>query len=513
MNLELLENEIYYKKHSSWRNFLALLIPTIIAVVLFLIIISQRYFKRIEMYGETKGQSLEYGVINSTKNLNSFADFVFNSVVNTSEITELIYTAWNTPPDQRDQYRTKLYEILKEEYDNLRTFSFNQIHFHFPDTTSFLRMSDPTKYGDILRQSRPSIRVVNQKQEPMSGFGEGITFIGYRFLYPLYHNTIHCGSVEIAFSVRLLLKYINDIDNEAIQFIIKKELVEELYPDIAQSDFVLSKVSNNYLNHKAITSFGYTFEPTAQEKSKINSKLLAEKRFAFTTQNNGKSYILLFMPIQNFENKNIGWIVQFVQDGGKNRIRKDYILLASIALLLSIFAELVIILILSDRERLKKLSAFDMLTGIANRQQLYHLTIKEVDKALRYGYPISIILFDIDHFKSFNDTYGHAEGDRILTEIARIVSSTIRSSDIFGRWGGEEFILVVPHNTLEDAKKLAEKLRINIARTVLNPDSQVTISAGVTSYILDDTIEAMFNRADIAMYKAKSKGRNCVCTK
>jgi len=135
---------------------------------------------------------------------------------------------------------------------------------------------------------------------------------------------------------------------------------------------------------------------------------------------------------------------------------------------------------------------------------------EEILKAKRYNTPLSIIYFDIDHFKQINDTYGHKKGDFILKEVSKIILQNIRKTDIFGRWGGEEFIIILPFTNLENALILAEKLRKKIEEHDFD-GINITISFGVTELKIDDNADTLINRADEALYKAKNKGRNRVC--
>ena len=116
----------------------------------------------------------------------------------------------------------------------------------------------------------------------------------------------------------------------------------------------------------------------------------------------------------------------------------------------------------------------------------------------------------IDHFKRVNDQYGHDVGDLILQELSQVISVNIRKSDIFARIGGEEFALILPNNSLDNALTFAEKLRETIARNIFSKVGHLTISLGVTELKNDDTIDTIYKRADLALYKAKQNGRNKV---
>jgi len=146
------------------------------------------------------------------------------------------------------------------------------------------------------------------------------------------------------------------------------------------------------------------------------------------------------------------------------------------------------------------------LTGLPNRRAFSLALTREISRAERYGTPFSLVLMDLDHFKKINDTLGHDHGDELLRRVARLLVDQVRREDVVARWGGEEFALLLPSTHLEDAKRLAERLR-----QVLEAQHWgVTASFGVAEYVLGEEEENLFRRADQALYRAKNAGRNRV---
>lgn len=162
------------------------------------------------------------------------------------------------------------------------------------------------------------------------------------------------------------------------------------------------------------------------------------------------------------------------------------------------------------QNKLQELSDKDPLTSLFNRRKLYELLAIESGRAKRHAHPLSLILFDIDFFKLINDTHGHDIGDAVLVTIARIIAETLRATDMFVRYGGEEFIVVCPETDMAGAAVLADKVRSVIERHSFAEATRVTISAGVSQFESDDSIEDVIKRADTCMYKAKESGRNRV---
>ena len=165
-------------------------------------------------------------------------------------------------------------------------------------------------------------------------------------------------------------------------------------------------------------------------------------------------------------------------------------------------------------EELQRLATTDTLTGILNRRQFFILAEQEVERSRRYGRTLALLLYDIDHFKQVNDTFGHQAGDIVLRELAKLVHEQLRRNDIEGRVGGEEFAVLLPETTISEAVVLAERIRgiienfaINIGETSLH----ITASFGVTAVKENDVaLDSIYKRADSALYEAKNTGRNRV---
>ncbi len=168
------------------------------------------------------------------------------------------------------------------------------------------------------------------------------------------------------------------------------------------------------------------------------------------------------------------------------------------------------------RKALEKEVLIDQLTGIANRRSAKRRLKEEIHRFQRYRQFFSVLLFDIDHFKSVNDRFGHWAGDKCLKELIKRIKPMLRETDFMARWGGEEFVILFPGTDVESASSVAERLRKAIENTRFIYNKQeiaVTISIGVTEIKPDDAnLEAIFNRADSAMYEAKKNGRNMIVT-
>lgn len=160
---------------------------------------------------------------------------------------------------------------------------------------------------------------------------------------------------------------------------------------------------------------------------------------------------------------------------------------------------------------LRRLYQTDTLTGLYNRAHLNSRFEPEIERAVRYGRPFSVLMVDMDHFKTINDLFGHLVGDKVLTDFAVIARETVRTLDCLGRWGGEEFLVICPETDGEQARQLAERLRNAVRNHSFATGRTETISIGVASHEAGDDMNSLLRRADAALYQAKDKGRDSVC--
>jgi diguanylate cyclase (GGDEF)-like protein len=164
----------------------------------------------------------------------------------------------------------------------------------------------------------------------------------------------------------------------------------------------------------------------------------------------------------------------------------------------------------------QQLALIDDLTGINNHRSLLQLAKREFDVAMRYRPPLSMMFFDIDNFKQINDTFGHAMGDESLKMTVQAVCAKLRSADLIGRYGGDEFVILLPQTSAQEALPLAERIHASIAAMRLDTDRGVltlSISIGIAQSIHEDSqtdsVQSLLHRADIALYAAKNAGKNC----
>jgi diguanylate cyclase (GGDEF)-like protein len=160
-------------------------------------------------------------------------------------------------------------------------------------------------------------------------------------------------------------------------------------------------------------------------------------------------------------------------------------------------------------KELELLSVTDSLTSIYNKRFLVESLNYNIELSKRYNEIFSVTILDIDHFKAVNDNFGHVEGDRVLMEISKFLSSKIRDVDVLGRYGGEEFMIIMANTSLDEAYIASERFRKELSEIEFGTNKiKITISGGVAQYMINETLIDIVNRADNNLYKAKNTGRN-----
>lgn len=162
------------------------------------------------------------------------------------------------------------------------------------------------------------------------------------------------------------------------------------------------------------------------------------------------------------------------------------------------------------QNQLDRMAHEDQLTGLPNRRRTEQILEEEINRAHRNGQPLSLLALDLDHFKWVNDRHGHDVGDHVLVQVGVVLGERLRSTDTLGRWGGEEFFVILPDTHPEGAQQVAETLRETMASCVQVDSTPVTVSIGVTEYSREEGLKAFIQRADDILYRAKHSGRNQV---
>ncbi len=376
-----------------------------------------------------------------------------------------------------EKTRDDLIIAIFPKYLVLKKYKISQFHLMLPNGVSIIRFNDVNKFGDLVLAMAKAAKYIKIKKEPFSGFiltNEGLKFVN---IFPLYKEGIHLANIEIAFNYRDFLMHV--FNRHYIAFLIDKKL-------LPNAKMPVCKLNENFLVDGDVCKYF----------NKVHVRINFDKKINILG-----NYLVFSYPIYSFDKK-IGYFIKIIPISSIKEI-KDISLsyTNSVMLIAIIYFIIILFLILYYRfVVIKRFANIDKLTQIYNR--------RGCERFLKSYKDYSIILIDIDYFKQINDTYGHDIGDKILQELGKILKSSVRANDIVCRWGGEEFLIILPHTSYENATEVAEKIRKKVEETKIFGNIQITISLGVSQF--DGSFEKTFKDADEKLYIAKKTGRNKV---
>ncbi len=445
------------------------------------------------------------------KSYSRITKLLYDETINTPEVIDLFKQASGANAERQQTIRLALYELLTPTYESLKTINIRQLHFHLPDVSSFLRFHRPEKYGDSLLGIRYSLEIANKEKRYVEGFEEGRIYNGFRYVYPLFdEEKRHIGSVETSLSFKALSHDIEETLDDEIDFILKKSIVERKVWKDEQSNYITSQINDQYMNES-----GDKYTPIPSKYNQLNRSISQEvtqqmkHKKGFAIHKDGM--IITFIPISNIQgDKNAAYLISYETSEEVRTIANDAWMLLAISTIILLIVSILIFIILQKISKITEIATYDSLTGAYNRSTMNELLTYELERSKRKNKPLSIIFLDIDDFKFVNDRYGHEKGDLVLRRVVELMGKKLRKSDRLGRWGGEEFLVMLPETNKEEAALVAEKLREVISMDMYNIPSTVTCSFGVASREDDENFESMIARADACLYKAKKEGKNRV---
>lgn len=509
----------FYKKNH------VVLIAIGVAIVVWaisLMAIHINYRKAVSDHINSEITLMDSSINSIIKTYEKFSGFFFENSVKRPEVLDILEKANKDNNEQKELSRTALFQLLQNEYKLLQKYNFRQLHFHLKNGDSFLRFHAPEQYGDNLLDIRDSIRIANIEQRYIYGFEEGRVFNGYRFVYPLNQNTEHFGSVEVSISLSAVIETLNNLYPHIYYFfILKRDVVEDTVFIQNQDNYSISPIFEDYLVDneveenvlKTYNEIGVLNDEKYKEIIRNNAldKLEENRAFGFEFTYQEKNYLVRFHPITNIANETVGYYFSITEDE-QCAILKDQMVLNVILMTLSILVLIGSFIALNrNRMKLQHMAETDKLTGVYNRHHFVARSEKELLRSLRYHRNFCILLLDIDHFKKVNDNFGHQTGDFVLKELTRLIAHSLRATDIIARWGGEEFIALLPETDIDQGAKAAERIRIAVEAFHFKPAGNITISLGISHFLeSDQNIDEIIKRADDALYEAKRAGRNRV---
>jgi diguanylate cyclase (GGDEF)-like protein len=380
---------------------------------------------------------------------------------------------------------------------------------------------------ELFKQHSPDIVITDIRMPQMNGIEMAQNIREIQEDIPIILTTAYndedyfLKAIEIGV-VKYIKKPINSTDLFSVLVKVAKHISQQKEID-AKNEFIKTILDNNpaflmitdeedifFLNKSFLHFLGYyTFEEFQAKGININ-RFLVVKDDAFYKNKNFTEWIT-----EVIHGKETEYIVYL---SGKDQLKSEagaYLIRATQIPEIQHTDKYLITFtdisgIESERKMFQDLACKDPLTSIYNRKKFEDELEKEIMRTERYKTGLTLMIFDIDHFKSINDTYGHQAGDAVLMELTEIVTANVRKTDTFARYGGEEFVVITPETTLVGATELAEKLRELIQDNNFSNVGHVTCSFGVSEYMGAESAHTFIKKADYALYIAKNNGRNRV---
>jgi len=411
---------------------------------------------------------------------------------------------------QRD--RLKLYEKLKSDYYSLKELNphFYVMHIFDKNNTTILRMHKPQSYDDNLTNIRPIVREVNREKVKKSGFEVGKNGMTYRITIPYTNREKeHIGVIEYGINPSYFIEKLRQNITIEAMILVKTDALSPL----------TNKIEKKKIKKKKIGV--YSIIQTSSLFEKISSQIDLNKPYQILNFNN-KSYLIENnLELNSFRGEDVAKIIvahditSFIENHQEN-----IFFIHSLNLFILILIASVIIYIFNiytatiqtlslKAEHYETKAITDNLTGLYNREYLNRFYPKITNNIKNHIYVC--VLFDIDHFKHVNDTYGHVVGDQVLNQLSKLAQDYFRKTDILIRYGGEEFILFIKDITYPVASTKIENFRKYIEATNKFPHNiKITISVGVGVVQNKEELNLLVDRVDKLLYQAKESGRNRV---
>ncbi|GEM_PF-2190195 len=294
----------------------------IFLVVLFFSIVLWDDVKKMEAYHTTRRETLEAYYRSLIVNIERLSLFVFEEHLDRNDVKVLVYNAWKGSPAVRDNNREILRQKLLPLYNNKLQKHFRQVHFHFPDSSSFLRMHKQDRYGDSLIGVRATVEEANRKKIPVLGFEEGRIFNGFRYVYPLSYRGEHIGTVEVSIPISEVENELQNLLGVELQLALKKSVVESRVFESEQMNYVsANSISPHYYFESPKISlpsllFSQDFLEQINYKiyDSIQKKLQKEISFSQQVFLWGEKILVHFTPIANFTGENVGYLISYQRD-------------------------------------------------------------------------------------------------------------------------------------------------------------------------------------------------------
>jgi len=434
-----------------------------------------------------------------------------------NKLINLLFEANNADDNTSTEIQTHMYDLLHQGYQRLVKIGVADIHFYLKNDKSFLRMSHPLQSLDEMLILKSSIIRTNMRDPLQEGFKLSDLVSGIAFTYPLFDKyNQYIGGVEITYSAKYLIKNILDDFTYDVHLLLSKHFIDkglgQFYEKSWETDgYILDKISHKTAK---IVNLYHTLKSNSITKQ-IKKNIEAKQAFSLSVVHNYIDIIMTFVPLQTIDKReNDVYLVTYSESDYLSELIREnkYLHIIFLSFLLVMF--LFVIHIVLSRDKFEQLALYDNVTNLPNRTLFLIELENEMKRASRSSGKIALLFIDLDGFKAVNDTYGHQIGDELLLYAANSFTSSVRSSDIVARVGGDEFIIILPNIKEQDeALKVASNLIQRISKPININNNEIKIGASIGVSLYPDhtkDIDILIKLADNMMYKSKNAGKNRV---
>lgn len=330
----------------SRYGWIALILMTA-AGILYLLIANNAQIS--DQYFENRVGDLNIAFVETVNAYNLASQLIFDEIVNQPEVLEVFSGAYTADEAEQADIRAELLALLEDDYERLQALNLRQLHFHLPNNVSFLRFHRPEQFGDDLTDVRYSVRMTNETQQPVTGFEEGRIFNGFRYVFPLFYEEQHIGSVEVSVSFSALQEDMSQLFPGGVTFVIKSEVVGATVFESEQDNYVLSDISANYAYDRGVLDAYENEELPWETIEAINAALPDDittrmdegNSFALAVNAGSQDYVVTFLAVNNVEGSHVAYVVSYREDTFIGSSRVNLLVLIGVigvsALLLAVF--------------------------------------------------------------------------------------------------------------------------------------------------------------------------------
>ena len=487
-------------KHIKWKYLLTILLILTILISGRIYFDNQHYQNMLDNKITSLSEDMSKSFQRSKINLQDKYTMLTSHFMNSTDVSGYF----------KSNKREKLYTLLKNDYTGFKQIDKHLHVMHFIDKKNItvLRMHKPNSFNDNLIKKRPIVVYANKSLLNQYAFEVGKNGIVYRITIPYIHKLQHLGVLEFGIKPSY---FVDSLDK---QFEIKSQILVQT-----------NSLKNLTAKRKYKQIENYSIISRDKFFNDISSMINLKQKHQII-KHNKKTYIIFTnLSLENYQNETVAKIIiakditQFIE---KNKSSQLFITSVTFIIFLFILLMLYIIFTKYSKELENSLKTIDKLdrrsSHFENKSKIDNLTKaynkeffnKYLNKFLKLQEDGVLIFLDIDHFKMINDKHGHLIGDEILIQLSKTIKDFLRTDDIFVRWGGEEFIVLLQDISFDLAIKKSQSLRLLIEDTTFTNNIPVTISVGVTKIQENDSKDSLLSRADTLLYKAKEDGRNCI---